>query len=144
MDCSLPGSSVCGILQAQIPEWVAMLSFRRATWRLPGNLLNPGIEPRSPALKVDSLLSESPKKAVITWRVLENTVSGFHVQKFWFNFLGFNLLWVLTTPRASNCSQDWELLNYIDQTQYVPRSDYNIKSRNGLLCKKKKKISRFS
>ena len=55
-----------------------MLSFRRAIWRLPGNLLNPGIEPRSPALKGDSLLSESLGKAVI----LENTVSGFHVQKF--------------------------------------------------------------
>ena len=25
MDCSLPGSSVYGILQARIPEWVAML-----------------------------------------------------------------------------------------------------------------------
>ena len=24
MDCSLPGSSVCGILQARILEWVAM------------------------------------------------------------------------------------------------------------------------
>ena len=28
MDCSLPGSSVHGILQARIPEWVAMPSFR--------------------------------------------------------------------------------------------------------------------
>ena len=28
----------------------------------PGNLPNPGIEPRSPALQADSLLSESPGK----------------------------------------------------------------------------------
>ena len=28
MDCSLPGSSVCGILQARILEWVAMPSSR--------------------------------------------------------------------------------------------------------------------
>ena len=28
MDCSPPGSSVHGILQARIPEWVAMPSFR--------------------------------------------------------------------------------------------------------------------
>ena len=28
MDCSLPGSSVCRILQARILEWVAMLSSR--------------------------------------------------------------------------------------------------------------------
>ena len=28
MDCSLPGSSVCGILQARRLEWVVSLSFR--------------------------------------------------------------------------------------------------------------------
>ena len=28
MDCSLPGSSVHGILQARILEWVAILFFR--------------------------------------------------------------------------------------------------------------------
>ena len=28
MDCSLPGSSVCGILQAKTLEWAAMPSFR--------------------------------------------------------------------------------------------------------------------
>ena len=32
MDCSPPGSSVHGILQARIPEWVAMLSSRRSSW----------------------------------------------------------------------------------------------------------------
>ena len=49
-DCSLPGSFVHGILQARILEWVAMTP--------PGDLPNPGIEPRSPALQVDSLPSE--------------------------------------------------------------------------------------
>ena len=50
MDCSLPGSSVHGILQARILEWVAM-PFSR-------DLPNPGIEPVSlvsPALQADSL-----------------------------------------------------------------------------------------
>ena len=42
MDCSLPGSSVHGIFQAKILEWVA-ISFS-------GDLPNPGIEPGSPAL----------------------------------------------------------------------------------------------
>ena len=46
-DCSLPGSSVHGILQARILEQVAFSS--------PGDLPNPGIEPRSPALHSDSL-----------------------------------------------------------------------------------------
>ena len=32
MDCSLPGSSVCGILQARILEWVAMPSSRASFW----------------------------------------------------------------------------------------------------------------
>ena len=50
--CSLPGSSVRGILQARILMWVAF-PFSR-------DLLNPGMEPRSP--EVDSLLSEPPGK----------------------------------------------------------------------------------
>ena len=48
------GSSVHGILQARIPEWLAMPFFR--------DLPNPGIEPRSHALQVDSLPSEPPGK----------------------------------------------------------------------------------
>ena len=43
-----------GILQARILEWVAMPSF--------GDLPNPGIKPRSPALQADSLPSEPPRK----------------------------------------------------------------------------------
>ena len=52
MDCSRPGSSVHGALQARIVEWVAISS--------PWDLLNPGIEPASPALQADSLPSEPP------------------------------------------------------------------------------------
>ena len=51
MDCSLPASSVYGILQARILEWVTMPSSR--------DLSNPGIKPMSPAapaLQMDSLL----------------------------------------------------------------------------------------
>ena len=50
MDYSLPDASVHGISQARILEWVN-ISFS-------GDLLDPGIEPRSPALQADSLLSE--------------------------------------------------------------------------------------
>ena len=39
MDCSLPGSSVYGILQARIPQWVAIPTS--------GDLPDPGIEPES-------------------------------------------------------------------------------------------------
>ena len=54
MDCSLPGSSVHGILQTKILKWVAFHS--------PRDFPNPGTEPRSPALQADSLLSEPPGK----------------------------------------------------------------------------------
>ena len=43
MDCSPPGSSVDGILQARILEWVA-IPFSR------GVFLDQGTEPKSPAL----------------------------------------------------------------------------------------------
>ena len=45
-----------GILQARILEWVGSLSL------LQGDLPNPGIEPRSPTLQVDSLLAEPQGK----------------------------------------------------------------------------------
>ena len=32
MDCSLPGSSVHGILQARILEWIAIPFFRGSSW----------------------------------------------------------------------------------------------------------------
>ena len=54
MDYSLPGSSICGILQARILEWLPFPS--------PGDLPNPGIEPGSPALQADASLSEQPGK----------------------------------------------------------------------------------
>ena len=63
MDCSRPGSPVHGILQARIPEWVAI--------PFPGNLPDQGIEPGFPELQADSfffflqaasLPSEPPEK----------------------------------------------------------------------------------
>ena len=50
VDCSLPGSSLHGILQARILEWVA-ISF-------PRDCPDPGIKPGSPALQADALTSE--------------------------------------------------------------------------------------
>ena len=54
MDCRMPGFSVHIILQARILEWVLFPS--------PGDLPNPGIEPRSPALGADSLPAEPQEK----------------------------------------------------------------------------------
>ena len=57
MDYSLPGSSVHGIFQARVLEWVA-ISFS-------GDLPDPGIKPGSPALQADSLPTELPGKPSI-------------------------------------------------------------------------------
>ena len=54
MDCSPPGSSVHGLLQARILEWVAIPS--------PGDISHPGIELGSPVLLADSLPTEPPGK----------------------------------------------------------------------------------
>ena len=54
IECNPPGSSVHGDSPGKNLEWVAMPSSRGS--------LNPGIEPRSPILQADSLLTEPPRK----------------------------------------------------------------------------------
>ena len=54
MDCSPPGSSVLGVLQARILEWVA-IPFSRGSSQ-------PRDQTRSPALQADSLLTEPAGK----------------------------------------------------------------------------------
>ena len=51
MDCRLPGSSVHGILQARILQWVAIPLSR--------DLHDSEIKPMSPVLQADSLLLEN-------------------------------------------------------------------------------------
>ena len=55
MDCSLLGSSVHGIFSRQ-GNWSGL------PFPFPGDLLNPGIELRSPALQADALPSKPPGK----------------------------------------------------------------------------------
>ena len=59
MDCSPPGFSVMGTLQAGIPGRNLQAGLPCPP---PGDLPNPGIKPRYPTLQVDSLLSELPVK----------------------------------------------------------------------------------
>ena len=63
MDCSLPGSSVHGILQARILGWVAI--------PFSGDLLDPGIELGFPVLQKDSLSSEPSGKSsiIVQWQL---------------------------------------------------------------------------
>ena len=75
-DCNPPGSSVHGILQARIPEWVAIPLFR-------GDLPDPGIKPRSPALQILYHLSHqgSPKyNGTSSLKKIKNRTSNFSPQ----------------------------------------------------------------
>ena len=67
-DCSLPGSSIHAILWARILEWVAIPFSSGSS--------HPGIEPRSHALQVDSLLSEPPGKPIVCHSHSQNMVLG--------------------------------------------------------------------
>ena len=57
MDCSLPGSSIPGILQARVWSGLSLPS--------PGDLPYPGIEPRSPVLQEDALPSELQSNVIL-------------------------------------------------------------------------------
>ena len=72
MVCSLPGSSVHGILQARILEWVA-IPFSRGIFPNQGS--NPGL------LQVDSLPSESLSNDFIQVRL--RTTEHSKVSKQW-------------------------------------------------------------
>ena len=54
VDCSPPSSSIHGILQARVLEWVAISFSRGSSW--------PRIEPGSPAFQADALTSQPPGK----------------------------------------------------------------------------------
>ena len=58
MECSLPGSSVHGILQARILEWVA-ISFSRGSSQ-------PRVKPGSRALQEDSLPTELRGEPIVS------------------------------------------------------------------------------
>ena len=71
MACSRPGSSVHGILQATILEWVVIPCSR--------DLQNPGMEPGSPTLQADSLPLASPGKPLSLDKVAECRLESRHL-----------------------------------------------------------------
>ena len=68
--CSQPGSSIHGILHRQ--EYWSEFPFPS-----PGDLPDPGIEPRFPAFRADALTSEPPGKII----VIQKGVVSFHVKR---------------------------------------------------------------
>ena len=92
MDCNLPGSSVHGISQARILEWVVIFFSKRSS--------RPRVNPFSLHWKADSLQSQPPGK-------LRSYVHGF---KSWPRDL-----FLLAEPRAQGltavCLQNWVKMN---------------------------------
>ena len=85
MDCSLPGTSVHGILQARIRSGLPFPS--------PVDLPDPGIEPRSPALQEDSLPTElwgKPTKITLLRNIYDMKMCSWQRR-------GENHQWVCTT-----------------------------------------------
>ena len=68
MDCSPPGSTVHGIVQARTLEWVPFPS--------PGDLPDPAIKPGSPAWQADPLPSEPPEKSGMWLKLGINLVAS--------------------------------------------------------------------
>ena len=66
MNCSLPGSSVSGVLQAGTVKWIAIF-FSRVYF-------DSGIKPGSPELQMDSLLTEPPGNPWYTI-IVENLIA---------------------------------------------------------------------
>ena len=81
MDCQLPGSSVHGIFQARILEWVPFPS--------PEDLPNPEIEPRSPALPIKR------QRHYFAYKSLSSQNYGFSSIHVWTWELGHKETWVL-------------------------------------------------
>ena len=77
MNCSLPGSSVYGIFQARVLEWVAM-PFSR-------DLPDLGLEPRSPTLQADSLLFELFGNPLDVHRTFRKASKKINITKFLLN-----------------------------------------------------------
>jgi len=79
VDCSPPGSSVHGILQARILE----LNKKSGHAFLKGALPNPGFEPTSPALQADSLPTEPPGKPINKYDFVNLNVITLLKEKGW-------------------------------------------------------------
>ena len=97
MDCSPPGSSVYGILQKRILEWVAMPSFR--------DIPSPGIEPAS---LMSPALAGRFFTTCITWETHILLFSSVQL---------LSCVWLFATPwtaahQASlSITNSWSLLN---------------------------------
>ena len=118
VDCSLPGFSVHGILQARILEWVT-ISFSR-------DLPDPGIEPGSLSLEVDALTSEPPKKPI--YLLLAWYFNIFSIWKFlsYFEYCLFLIIIPQIFSSETLIIHMFDLLHMTLQCHHFPRSHFGF------------------
>ena len=92
--------------QAPLPMGILQARMERVAMLPPGHLPKPGMEPRSPTLQVESLLSEPPGSPVLCIYKIEMIIIVSLPQ-----VLGrLNETISVTLSRALICAQKWELL----------------------------------
>ena len=135
INCSPPGSSVHGISQVRILEWVAIPFTRGSSW--------PGIELWSPALQADSLPSEPPGKLLLCFFSPQNTLglnhvspsySSPHAQRFFTVRIDLNdwSIWSTLKVEVTEEEKPWLIT-----THHPPPVGglLNVLSFNDLMCK---------
>ena len=139
-DCSPPGSSVHGILQARIPEWVAMPSSRGSS--------QPRDQTQVSCIAGGFFTAESPGKPVQKPRTL--LISELHLPR---DPASIQLIWSKeiyrfdnatqesprsefgTPPRAINCL--WFLETFLEEPKYKQGNEKNPGLWTSLLPQKK-------
>ena len=118
MCCSSPGSSVHGILQVRILEWLPFSS--------PGDLPDPGMEPTSPALAGLFFTTESPGKPTKRHTLLNNKWHNIKLYKSYHSHLPKNTSCSIPSHMAANVNS---LIVYIhSHFNYACNKQTNIYS----------------
>ena len=126
MDCSPPGSSVHGIFQARILEWVA-ISFSRGSSR-PRNQTQ--VSWKSPALTGGFFTTKSPGKPPVNSRCSVNATSSFRS-------LGeFKFVAVQSLSRARLFSTPWTAARQASLSFTLSRSLLKLRSIESVMPSK--------
>ena len=125
MDWSLSGSSVPGILQARILEWVAISSSR--------SLPDPGIEPMSPALQVDSLTLSHLRNLIYSPKYMQQSLTELKGNNNSIRLVGCFRTWFSTMDRTTRqrISEETDVNNAQSQQVSQKRVEQSTQQEQG-------------
>ena len=142
MDCSPPGSSVHGILQARILEWVSMSSSRGASQPRGGGSL-PLAPPGSPYDPTIPLLGIYPEKTITerdvctpvfvaalftiarTCKQLRYPLTDGCIKKLWYIYL-IEYYSVIQKNTFESVLMRWMNLKHVTQSEVSQKNQYHI------------------